>query len=152
VSERSLAISRARFPGREDHLRIEDERLPLPSATVDLCFSACVFHHIPQSQHLHWLSELRRVTKPGGLLTIFEHNPWNPLTVAAVNSCPFDENARLLRARELRAAMRAAGWRVAGTSYRVFFPHALAALRPLERYLRWLGLGAQYSVTARNTP
>lgn len=151
VSERSMAISRARFPGREHYLRIEDEQLPLPPEAVDLCFSACVFHHIEQPRHLHWLRELRRVTKPDGLLTIFEHNPWNPLTVAVVNSCPFDENARLLSARELRTALRAAGWKLAGTSYRVFFPHALAALRPLERSLRWLCLGAQYCVTARKT-
>jgi hypothetical protein len=33
--------------------------------------------------------------------------------------------------------------------YRVFFPHALAALRPLERLLAWLPLGAQYYVCAR---
>jgi hypothetical protein len=32
--------------------------------------------------------------------------------------------------------------------YRVFFPRALAALRPMENALSWLPLGAQYYVYA----
>jgi ubiquinone/menaquinone biosynthesis C-methylase UbiE len=152
VSTRSLEISRTRhkrIPAL--HAEIRDHRLPFADESFDLCFSACVFHHIPHEEHLHWLAELRRVTRKGGMLLIFEHNPANPLTVAAVRDCPFDENAVLLRAGKLGAAKRKAGWNSTRIVYRMFFPRALAFARPLERFLRKLPLGAQYFVMARKT-
>jgi ubiquinone/menaquinone biosynthesis C-methylase UbiE len=150
ASSRSLELSRRRLPGPERYLLVEGREIPAEAESFDVVFSACVFHHIPHEEHAHWLRELRRVTRPGGFVTIFEHNPLNPLTVRAVNTCPFDENARLLRAQALLRALRAVGWVEAAARYHVFFPHALAPLRPAERYLGWLPLGAQYSATARN--
>jgi hypothetical protein len=82
------------------------------------------------------------------MLTIFEHNPLNPLTVHAVNSCPFDENAVMIRAKTLLRSLQDAGWACAALRYHIFFPHALKGLRSLEKYLRWVPLGAQYSATA----
>ncbi|MCC7049528.1 MAG: class I SAM-dependent methyltransferase [Alphaproteobacteria bacterium] len=148
VSARSIAVSKERFPGPERHVQI-GRTIPLPDASQDVAFSACVFHHIPHEDHPHWLAELRRVTRPGGLLAIFEHNPLNPLTVRAVNTCPLDVNARLIRAGTLRQRAEAAGWRHARIDYRLFFPAALAGLRFLEPSLGWLCLGAQYRLTAR---
>lgn len=148
VSEKSSALARARFPGRERYLPIEGDRIPAPDASFDAAFSACVFHHIPHEEHVGWLGELLRVTRPGGRLMIFEHNPLNPLTVRAVNTCPFDANARLISARRLSAAFREAGWNEPRIRYHVFFPRALARLRPLEPALAWCSLGAQYSVEA----
>jgi SAM-dependent methyltransferase len=94
------------------------------------------------------LRELRRVTRPGGMLAIFEHNPLNPLTVRAVNTCPFDENARLVRAKELLQRYRESGWKYPNANYHLFFPHALSGLRVLEPYLSGIPFGGQYSVTA----
>jgi len=99
-------------------------------------------------EHVHWLSELRRVTRPGGMLGIFEHNPLNPLTVRAVNTCPFDENAHLVRSKQMVERYLASGWREPKVHYHLFFPHALAALRALEPYLSGVPFGGQYSVTA----
>jgi hypothetical protein len=82
-------------------------------------------------------------------LAIFEHNPLNPLTVRAVNTCPFDANARLIRAKALRRSLQMAGWRDPAIRYHLFFPRLLAALRPLEPLLTWLPIGAQFSVVAR---
>ena len=31
---------------------------------------------------------MSRVTRPGGIVAIFEHNPWNPLTRKAVRGLP----------------------------------------------------------------
>lgn len=149
VSARSLDVARSRFPQIAEYLLIGDDRiLPLDTSRVDVAFSACVFHHIPHDEHVRWLRELRRVVRPGGMLCIFEHNPLNPLTIRAVNTCPFDANAVLLRAGQLAERCREAGWVAPRIRYHLFFPHALAALRPLEPYLTWLPLGAQYSVTA----
>jgi len=80
---------------------------------------------------------------------VFEHNPYNPLTVRIVNRCPFDEHARLVRGGVMKQRVMAAGFSAATIRYRVFFPHALRVLRPLERALAWLPLGGQYYVLAR---
>ena len=148
VSARSIEIAQTRFPGQENYLLI-DQSIPLPTASQDVVFSACVFHHIPHEQHLHWLVELRRITKPGGVLAIYEHNPLNPLTVRAVNTCPLDVNARLIRGATMRKRALTGGWENAHVDYKLFFPAILAGLRPLERHLEWLGLGAQYRIMAR---
>lgn len=148
VSARSMEVAQGRFPGREKYLRI-DGNVPLPTHSVDVVFSACVFHHIPHDEHVHWLKELCRVAKPGGLLAIYEHNPLNPLTVRAVNTCPLDVNARLIRAGVLRRRVLEGGWQEARVDYKLFFPSMLKLLRPLERHLEWFAAGAQYRVTAR---
>lgn len=148
VSQRSLDVAALRFPGRAGILRIEGDRLPAADQAFDVAFSACVFHHIPHGEHVAWLRELHRVTRSGGLLSVFEHNPLNPLTLRAVNTCPFGINARLIRAGQLARRCRAAGWVRPRVRFHLFFPRALAALRPAERQLNWVPFGAQYSVTA----
>jgi ubiquinone/menaquinone biosynthesis C-methylase UbiE len=147
VSQRSLDVAESRFAGLSTSLRIERQRIPAPDDAFGLTFSACVFHHIPHEEHVHWLRELRRVTRPGGMLAIFEHNPLNPLTVRAVNTCPFDENAHLIRAKQLVQRYRESGWESPKTHYHLFFPHALSGLRALEPYLAGIPFGGQYSVT-----
>lgn len=149
VSARSVEIAQKRFPGHEKYILI-DKAIPLPTHSQDIVFSACVFHHIPHEEHHHWFSELRRVTRPGGVLAIYEHNPLNPLTVRAVNTCPLDVNARLIRGGTLRQRAIASGWNDANVDYMLFFPSVLKSLRPLERHLNWLWLGAQYRMVARN--
>jgi SAM-dependent methyltransferase len=128
----------------------ETEDLPLPEASVDLVFSACVFHHIPLAEHHRILCDLRRVMKPGGWLFIFEHNPFNPLTRRVVDACPFDENAVLISAGTLKHRLTTAGFREAKIYYRIFFPRMLRWLRPLETGLTWCPVGAQYYIAARH--
>jgi hypothetical protein len=82
------------------------------------------------------------------MLTIFEHNPLNPLTLRAVNTCPFDVNAHLIRAKELIARYRESGWTDPQSQYHLFFPHALSGLRVLEPYLSGIPFGGQYAVSA----
>jgi ubiquinone/menaquinone biosynthesis C-methylase UbiE len=147
VSARSLEVAAGRFPGVATGLWIEGERIPAEVGTFDAAFSACVFHHIAHEEHGLWLEELRRVTRVGGVLAVFEHNPLNPLTVRAVNTCPFDENARLVRAGEMVERFKASGWREVEMRYHVFFPHALAGLRGLEKWMGRVPLGGQFSVS-----
>ena len=149
VSERSLALSKLRYPDSTNYLLIENDGIPAEAEAFDLVFSACVFHHIPHDEHAMWLRELYRITKPGGLIAIFEHNPLNPLTVHAVNTCPFDVNAKLIFARNLAQRLAEAGWASPRIRYNLFFPRALAPLRPLEDKFGWLPLGAQYVALAR---
>jgi SAM-dependent methyltransferase len=149
VSERSLALSKQRYPDSTNYLLIENDRVPSAADAFDVVFSACVFHHIAHEEHAMWLRELHRITKPGGLIAIFEHNPLNPLTVHAVNTCPFDVNAKLLFASNLAQRLAEAGWASTRIRYNLFFPRGLALLRPIEDKLGWLPLGAQYVALAR---
>lgn len=147
VSERSLAIAERRFPGMA-RLVAYDGASAL-SETVgeggfDLIFSACVFHHIDETEHARLFAGLRAALAPGGVLTVFEHNALNPVTRHIVATCPFDENAVLVGGGELRRRQRRAGFARVGVRYTGFFPASLKALRPLEPSLAALPIGAQY--------
>lgn len=148
VSAQSLEQSRQQHGEGSDYLLIESGRLPLPDHSIDGAFACCVFHHIPHEQHGQALAEIKRVLRPGAPLMVYEHNPLNPLTVRAVNTCPLDENAVLIGGPEMTRRCAAQGFRSPRLEYRVFFPAALKRLRPLEGRLRWLALGAQYAVHA----
>lgn len=125
---------------------IENARLPHEDASFDLVMAACVFHHIPPPERTHWMSEIRRVLKPGGHVFVFEHNMLNPLTLKTVRDCPFDEDAILLPRSELLTLVRQGDFRTVSCRYIVFFPHRLALLRPLEPFMGWIPFGAQYVV------
>ena len=149
VSMKSLAIGSARFGGDAGFVAFDGKTLPFADATFDYAYAACVFHHIPVEAHEQLLRELWRVLKPGGQVMIYEHNPLNPLTVRAVNTCPFDENAILIRAPVMKARLESAGFRQPRIRYRVFFPHLLRWIRSAEGSLWWLPLGAQYYACGR---
>ena len=65
-----------------------------------------------------------------------------------VNTCPFDENAHLIRGTQMKQRMLDGGFAQVSTKYRVFFPHGLRGLRALEGALAWLPLGGQYFARA----
>lgn len=148
LSQRSLEVAERRFAGQARYVRFDGGHIPFADNHFDIAYAMCVFHHISHADHPAVLRELNRVIKPGGSLFIFEHNPFNPLTVRVVNNCPFDENAHLIRAAQMKRRMLDGGFSRAQARYRVFFPHLLRSLRPLERALAWLPLGGQYYVRA----
>jgi ubiquinone/menaquinone biosynthesis C-methylase UbiE len=148
VSQKSLEVGEAQHGQRAEFTHFDGARIPFVDATFDVALASCVFHHIPESEHVALLAEIRRVLTPHGLLFVFEHNPLNPLTRHAVDTCPFDENALLIRAPNMRRRVLDAAFSDAKISYRIFFPHALRGLRGLEPRLTWLPLGAQYYVRA----
>lgn len=127
---------------------IEDSRLPYTDQSFDVAVAACVFHHIPPAERAYWMSELRRVLKPGGVVFVFEHNVLNPLTVKAVKDCPFDADAILLPRAELLKLARQNTFDDVSARYIVFFPRILAVFRPLEPIMGWIPVGAQYVVQA----
>jgi SAM-dependent methyltransferase len=147
-SQESLDIARQRFPGEAEFRHFDGRTIPFDDGRFDLVFAACVFHHIPESLHQPLMTEIGRVLTDGGSFFVFEHNPWNPLTMQAVRNCPFDENAVLIGAPELQRRMSAAGLGNNRVSYRFFFPRLLSRLRPLERFLKSVPLGAQYFIHA----
>ena len=148
VSQKSLDMGAARHGGVADFRHFDGKRIPYADGTFDAALASCVFHHIPHAEHVELLAEIRRVLAPNGLLLVFEHNPLNPLTRHAVNTCIFDEHAVLIGAPTMRRRALAAGFAAADVRYRIFFPHWARGLRPIEKWLTWLPLGAQYYVRA----
>jgi SAM-dependent methyltransferase len=148
VSSRSIEISKTRFPGQKKYLLI-NKSISITTESQDLIFSACVFHHIQHDQHIYWLKELYRVASLNSMIVIFEHNPLNPLTVYAVNTCPIDINAKLIRSGQLKKKLIDSGWSDIEISYKFFFPSFLRFLRPLENYLSWCCFGGQYLISGR---
>ena len=71
------------------------------------------------------------------------------MTRYIVATCPFDENAVLIPAGAFAARQKAAGFKSVKVAYTGFFPGALAALRPLERFMTAVPVGAQYYTLAR---
>lgn len=141
VSRRSLELGVAQHHNTADFVCFDGTRLPFVDDSFDLAFAACVFHHIPRTQHANLLSGLSRVVRGAGALMVFEHNPLNPVTRKVARDWIFDENAVLLRAVDLQSAMAGAGLRCE-LACRLFFPTCMRWLRPLERWLEWLPLGA----------
>jgi len=125
-----------------------DSGLSYADNSFDAVLVACVLHHIPPDARLQWMRELKRVMKTGAQIFVFEHNVLNPLTVKAVNDCPFDEDAILLPRAELLKLARDAGFNDIAVRYVVFFPRALSILRPLEPFMGWIPFGAQYVLQA----
>jgi SAM-dependent methyltransferase len=138
----------AHFPDGKFQL-YDGERIPFEDQTFDVAFTVCVLHHVPPAQWTSLVTEMARVLKPGGLLYIFEHNPYNPLTRRAVSNCPFDADATLLTRSRSTALIRSAGLETAEARYVLFFPWNGLGFRSIESSLRWLPLGAQYFVCGR---
>ncbi|MEZ5512873.1 MAG: class I SAM-dependent methyltransferase [Steroidobacteraceae bacterium] len=148
VSVRSLEIGAMRFPDAASFVSFDGRNIPVADRSFDVVLAACVFHHIPAKEHAPLLEQIRRVLRPSGVFALFEHNPFNPLTVHAVNTCEFDANAVLIRATEMRDRIRRAGFETARITYRMFFPRVLSIFRPIEPLLGWCPVGAQYSIFA----
>ena len=86
------------------------------------------------------------MARANGLIAVFEHNPWNPLTRRAVRACAFDEDVDLIPRPRLASSLRAAGIEVTDTAYLLLFPWRTRLLRALEHALVQVPLGAQYVV------
>jgi SAM-dependent methyltransferase len=112
-------------------------------------YAIAVMHHVPPSDWTNFLTEMRRVVRPGGMVVVFEHNPINPLTQWIVRTCPIDENAVLLGSRKLRGLMAQSGLVDIESRYIIFTPLDGEGYRKFDRMIGWLPFGAQYYVSAR---
>ena len=131
------------------YLTYDGESLPYGDESFDLAFAICVLHHVAQHERDRFASELRRVVRPGGLVAVFEHNPFNPLTRLAVDRCVFDADAVLVRASGVRRLLKNAGLRPVERRYVILLPSDRSRVRALERAVVGLPLAAQYYVAAR---
>ena len=140
VSEDSLEIARRRIQRANFFSQWEQ----VADKKYDLIFTSNVFHHIDASEHLLWLSRLKEALTPEGRIIIFEHNPINPLTRIVFKRCIFDQDAVMIGQKKFIEMSKSAGFLKPDSKYTLFFPGALKILEPLERFIGWLPLGAQY--------
>ena len=147
------SILRAKqFVIQGDFQHYDGDKLPYENDQFELVFTVCVIHHVRQKQWQNFVSEMVRVLRPGGIVVIVEHNPFNPLTRLVVNRCPFDADAVLLSARKSRKLLAGAGVQLKEQRYFMFLPFRHVLTRVVERYIGGLPLGAQYYVAARKNP
>ncbi len=123
--------------------------LPYKDHSMDVTFAICVMHHVVPEGWDRFAEEMIRVTKKGGLVIVFEHNPLNPLTQVAVHRCELDDDAVLLGMGKVRRLFRKAVCRLTETGYLIFTPYRSPVFSALDRWLSWLPLGAQYYVCSR---
>lgn len=150
VSSDSIDVARNTYQmnnkTEQVHFEVYDgERIPFEKETFDVIYIACVLHHVPVDMRLNLLSECKRVLKKTGKIIIFEHNPYNPLTLKMVNTCPFDEDAVLLKSKELKQICKKNGL-YGKIRFTIFAPRKgiFKKLVGIEKYLSWLPLGGQY--------
>jgi SAM-dependent methyltransferase len=143
------ALTQAARDGGGRFALYDGRHLPFDGGAFDLTYAVNVLHHVPPDAWDAFAAELARVTRPGGLVVVFEHNPRNPLTRMVVSRCEFDEDAVLVGHGRLRALLRGAGLAECDHRYIVFFPWPGRPWVALERALGRLPAGAQHLVAAR---
>ena len=116
------------------------------SPRFDVTFCNGVFHHIAPPDRGDAVAYVYKRLRRGGVFALWENNPWNPGTRLVMWRIPFDRDAILLSAAQARNLLVMGGFRVERTAFLFYFPRLLAALRPLERFLDGVPLGAQYCV------
>lgn len=125
------------------------EPIPHEDGAFDLTFTICVLHHVPPQERGQFMREMARVTRPGGMVVIFEHNPLNPLTRRTVNRCEFDRDAELLRMREAKRLLTDQRLVPLSSPYIIFLTSTGPRTRRFERLVRRVPAGAQYFAAAR---
>jgi SAM-dependent methyltransferase len=148
VSAEALASARANNPSNL-YWQYDGVRLPFADQCFDAAIAICVMHHVPPPKWGGFVAEARRILRPGGMLMIFEHNPWNPLTRLAVSRCAFDYDAVLLSPSQSTRLLRQGGFVSVGREFLFFTPFPAAPIQRAEQALRWCPAGAQYVAMGR---
>jgi SAM-dependent methyltransferase len=143
ISAKSVEEAKRRNPWAT-YLSYDGETLPFADGSYDITLAVCVAHHVPPAQWSRFFSELHRVTRPGGIGVVFEHNPWNPLTRVAVASCEFDKDAVLLRSSTTRNLLASAGFLPLDSRFILFAPLRAKIWHRIESFMTDVPLGAQY--------
>ena len=147
ISANSIAIAGSKNP-EVTYQIYEGERLPYEDQTFDVTLAICVMHHVPTQHWQNFAREMYRVTKPGGVAIVFEHNPYNPLTMKVVNDCPFDEDAVLLNSRKTHSLFTDSGFEDVERKFIISVPPINRLFRKIDGLFGGIPLGAQYYVSA----
>ena len=143
ISEEMLVKAEGNVP-KGSYSHYDGKNLPFDDATFDVVVAICVLHHVPVSMRPELVRDMVRVARPGGVVAVFEHNPFNPLTRHAVNTCELDEDAVLLPPRDTADLLKTAAGVETGCRYYLFSPLGGAVGCSVDRHFRNVPLGGQY--------
>lgn len=147
ISESSIDIAKSNNP-QVTYSVYEGERLPYDDETFDVTLAVCVMHHVPPQHWQSFANEMKRVTKGSGMAVVFEHNPFNPLTMKVVNDCPFDEDAVLLKSAKTRELFENSDFDRIDRNFIISIPPINKLMRKVDSMFSGLPLGAQYYVAS----
>lgn len=148
ISAKSVELAKQKNPW-VDYRLYDGETTPFDDSSFDLVFAICVLHHVPVDSWNTFMSEIYRITKPGGLVVVFEHNPYNPATQYIVKNCEIDKDAVLLSSRILKTLFLKNGFtEIISHTFLTVLPKG-RILRKIDRLLGHLPFGAQYFVSGR---
>lgn len=140
AQERNPAVSYSVYDG---------DSLPYSDQQFDVAFCICVLHHVPPDRWQKFVNEMHRVTRAGGLIAIYEHNPKHPLTLKVVHDCAFDRDAVLLTMAQSRALLESAGCSSVTTRSILTLPHVGEFVERLDGLFARLPFGSQYRALGR---
>ena len=146
ISESGLSIVSNLHP---DVNVIPDHQLS--NNLFDLIFCSGVFHHIPIEERLVVLRRLNGCLSSKGILCIFEHNPYNPITQKMVSSCIFDQDAQLISRNNMEKMINILPFEILTSKYSLFFPEIFSRWRTIEQHIGWIPFGGQYFILAEKT-
>jgi hypothetical protein len=113
----------------------------------DLVLMFNVLHHMPPADREQIIGQVREVLGDGGLLAVWEHNPFNLLARLLVALSPLDKHARLISRRQVDRLMRSSGLECRGSRFVNCLPPKMlkcSAIRWMEGALSGWPAGAQY--------
>lgn len=118
--------------------------LPFPDDTFDFTYSVAVMHHIADPDLVRrTLAEMVRVTRPGGRILIWDHNPLNLYWPLLMRRVPQDSGAeRLIPMAELIAGLAATGAEIVRAERLGLIPEFV------PRRLLWLAARVERGVEA----
>ena len=137
-SKKSMDYIKKKFPkiNHLDNLETNEK--------FDLIFISAVVHHVKSGDRDDLFKNIYNLLSPNGVMFVFEHNPYNPVTLKMVTNCEFDADAELIKKNDLINLCKKNNFKIIKSGYIHFFPSKLSFLFKLESYLKWFFLGAQY--------
>lgn len=143
----SIKTAQQTYPAITFSTNYEDKTdLAFQDNTFDLIFTAGTFHHIPFNNHEGYFKEIFRILKPGGSFVLFELNPLNPLTVITFKRNPIDQNATMMTPWYSYKQCKKIWQKKLNLKFFCFYPRSLGWLRPTEKYITKVPLGALYAI------
>jgi SAM-dependent methyltransferase len=146
TSCQAIAFARRRYGSERVQFVTDLDALPLDA--VDVAYTNGTFHHISERERPEIVGAIASRLAPGGLLVLWENNPWNPGTRLVMRRIPFGRDAETLSCRVGAALLAGAGLLLRRCSSHFYFPSWLRWLRPAESCLERLPFGAQYCLVA----
>ena len=122
-SQGMLDVLAERAPGVEA-VRAYGNELPYEDDAFDLVYCVATMHHIAEPAMVAaTLAEMVRVTRPGGDVLVWDHNPRNPYWKHLMAKVPQDDGTeRLIPEEEVVGGLRAGGARIVASAQLGFVP------------------------------